>query len=161
MSLVIRARLPLLALLVVLGGIALPAPALASTSTEAQRVIRIAENQIGDRYQFASTGPNSFDCSGFVYFVYKRADLLNRIGGRRRTVAGFHKWFANHGKVTRSLSSARPGDLLVWGRNKHIGIYVGNGYAISALVNPYGVRRHRVNGIHLKLTAVLHVRLTR
>jgi hypothetical protein len=48
----------------------------------------------------------------------------------------------------------------------HIGIF--DGYnrwgqpmAISALINPYGVTRHRVNGIDVPLKAYLHVSLTR
>ena len=72
----------------VLGTFAIPAPVAASTQlTEAQHVIRIAANQIGSRYQFAGTGPNAFDCSGFVYYVFKRADLLQP--NRRPPAHGF------------------------------------------------------------------------
>ena len=96
-----------------------------------------------------------------MFFVYKQAGLLDRIGGKRRTVAGFHNWFKNNATVSKSIDTAQPGDLLVWGDNHHTGIYVGGGYAISALVNPWGVTKHKINWIHMKLTAVLHVQLTR
>src|SRR4051795_2995785 len=111
--------------LLIVSAISLPSPVAASAApqTELQKVVSIAQNQIGDRYSFASTGPTSFDCSGFVYFVYKQAGLLDRIGGARRTVAGFHTWFASHSTVSRSLATAQPGDVLVWGRNHHAGIY--------------------------------------
>ncbi len=157
-----RRLLPFVALLIV-AAIGLPAPVAASSApqTEADQIISVASAQLGDRYSFAATGPNTFDCSGFVYFVYKQAGLLDRIGGKRRTVAGYHKWFTNHGTVSHSLADAQPGDVLVWGKNKHTGIYVGGGYAISALINPWGVTRHKVNWINLKLTSVLHVKLTR
>jgi cell wall-associated NlpC family hydrolase len=139
----------------------MPSPATASTQTEAQHIISVAKSRLGDRYASGATGPGSFDCSGYVYWVYKQAGLLDRIGGARRTVAGYHNWFLNHGTVYRSLAYARPGDLLVWGDNHHTGIYLGNGYAISALINPWGVTIHHVGGISLRLTAVLHVRISR
>jgi cell wall-associated NlpC family hydrolase len=143
--------------------IGLPSPAAAATppKTEAQRILSMAAQELGDRYSFASTGPTTFDCSGFVFFVYKQAGLLDRIGGQRRTVAGYHKWFNKNGTVSHSIKDAQPGDLLIWGNNHHTGIYVGDGYAISALINPWGVTKHTIGWIHLKLTSVLHVNLTR
>jgi cell wall-associated NlpC family hydrolase len=156
-------RALLLAGLLIVAAIGLPSPVAASTTTktEAQRIIAIAAAQLGDRYSFAATGPTRFDCSGFVYFVFKQAGLLDRIGGQRRTVAGYHNWFNSHGTVTHSIKDAQPGDLLIWGDNHHTGIYIGNGYAISALVNPWGVTKHTIGWINLKLTSVLHVKLTR
>jgi len=156
-------RLALVASLLMISAIGLPSPVAAGAApqTEASQILSIAAAQLGDKYSFASTGPTTFDCSGFVYFVYKQAGLLDRIGGKRRTVAGFHNWFSTNGTVSRSIADAQPGDLLVWGSNHHTGIYVGDGYAISALVNPWGVTRHKIGWINLKLTAVLHVNLTR
>jgi len=156
-------RLALVASLLMIAAIGLPSPVAAGAApqTEASQILSIAAAQLGDKYSFASTGPTTFDCSGFVYFVYKQAGLLDRIGGKRRTVAGFHNWFSTNGTVSRSIADAQPGDLLVWGSNHHTGIYVGDGYAISALVNPWGVTRHKIGWINLKLTAVLHVNLTR
>ena len=156
-------RLALVASLLMIAAIGLPSPVAAGAApqTEASQILSIAAAQLGDKYSFASTGPTTFDCSGFVYFVYKQAGLLDRIGGKRRTVAGYHTWFSNNGTVSKSIADAQPGDLLVWGTNHHTGIYVGDGYAISALINPWGVTRHKIGWINLKLTAVLHVNLTR
>ena len=156
-------RLALVASLLMIVAIGLPSPVAASAApqTEADQILSIAAAQLGDKYSFDSTGPTTFDCSGFVYFVYKQAGLLDRIGGKRRTVAGYHTWFNTNGTVSRSIADALPGDVLVWGNNHHTGIYVGDGYAISALINPWGVTRHKIGWINLKLTAVLHVNLTR
>jgi cell wall-associated NlpC family hydrolase len=149
--------------LVLLAATALPGPVAAASEprTETQRVLAIARNQLGDRYSWAATGPSSFDCSGLAYYVFREAALLDRIGGKRRTVAGYHSWFRNRDAVSRGISTARPGDVLVWGSDKHTGIYVGDNYAISALVNPYGVTLHRVDRISLRLTAVLRVKMER
>jgi uncharacterized protein YgiM (DUF1202 family) len=47
---------------------------------------------------------------------------------------------------------------VIWRKGKHIGIYVGNGYAISALNKKLDVRKHKVNWLG-GFTAYLHVRL--
>ena len=130
--------------------------------TELQRVLDIARGEIGAKYSFASAGPNTFDCSGFVTWVYKEAGLLDRIGGKRRTVQGYFDWFKSRNKDLVNKSDPLPGDLVVWGKNQHIGIYAGDGMAISALLNPYGVKAHRVSGyVPIKLTAYLHVDIER
>src|SRR3954453_13029337 len=156
-------RMALLVAVLIVSAISLPSPVSAATApqTEAQKLLSVARNQLGDRFWGAATGLSSFDCSGLVYFVFKQAGLLDRIGGARRTVAGYHNWFNNHGTVSHSLSTARPGDLLIWGTNHHTGISIGNGYAISALINPWGVTKHRIGWINMRLTAVLHVKLQR
>ncbi len=143
-------------------GTALPVAADNSTPppTEADLIVQIAEAQVGSPWVFAATGPNAFDCSGFVTYIYKQAGLLDRIGGQRRTVAGFHKWFRKHGQADHR--APQVGDLIVWGRDVHIGIYVGNNEAVSALINPYGVTLHKLSYIRsLRLTAYLHVDLQR
>ena len=136
------------------------APASAGNKTEAERIVAIARAQVGARYGFAATGPNRFDCSGFVTYVYRQAGLLDRIGSKRRTVASYYDWFARRGQASRT--DRKTGDLIVWGRNKHIGIYIGGGMAVSALINPYGVKVHPVTGyLGMKVKAYLHVRLDR
>jgi peptidoglycan DL-endopeptidase CwlO len=141
--------------------VTMPAPAAAATPlTEAQRVINIAKKQLGDRWAFNATGPNSFDCSGLVTFAFREAGLIERIGGGRRSAAGFYNWFNDQGKADKTVG--KPGDLIVWGANKHIGIYLGGGMAISTLVNPHGVSIHPVTGyLGMPVKAYLHVRLTR
>lgn len=52
---------------------------------------------------------------------------MARIGDSRKTVAGYFNWFRARGLTSRS--NPRPGDLIVWGDTKHIGIYVGDGKA--------------------------------
>jgi cell wall-associated NlpC family hydrolase len=132
----------------------------AETKTEAERVVSIARSQLGDNYAFAAIGPNRFDCSGLVWFVFREAGLRERIGDQRRTVAGYYKYFNKRGKADRS--NPRVGDLVVWGRNKHIGIYIGDGMAISTLINPHGVKIHPVKGyLGMRFKAYLHVDLER
>jgi cell wall-associated NlpC family hydrolase len=53
-----------------------------------QNIIQYASTLIGKPYRNAAKGPDAFDCSGLVYYVYKRFDIglpvstdgLSRIG---------------------------------------------------------------------------------
>lgn len=132
----------------------------AETRTEAQRVAAIAKLQLGDRYVWGAEGPSAFDCSGLVYYVFREARLLERIGDSRKTAAGYFNWFRSRGLASRS--NPRPGDLVVYGDNQHMGIYVGDSKVISALNPRLDVRRHALTGyINMRIKAFLHVRLER
>jgi cell wall-associated NlpC family hydrolase len=152
-------RLILLLLAIVFAGTLLAiAPAAAQAApSEATRVVNEAERHLGKPWVYAATGPRSFDCSGLVFRVFKDTGLIDRIGNTRKTVRGYYNWFKQRGLVSRS--NPRVGDLVVWGDNKHIGIYVGNGMAISTLTS--GVTRHGIHRLTNKFKAFLHVRLTR
>jgi cell wall-associated NlpC family hydrolase len=124
------------------------------TNPDAARVIAIAEAQAGDPWVAGSTGPRAFDCSGLVFYAFKEAGLLKRIGGSRRTASGYLHWFKAHGRASRV--HPKPGDLVIWGGGEHVGIYVGNGKAVSALTS--GVRVHKVKNTHPAFTTYLHVK---
>lgn len=132
----------------------------AAAASEADAVRRIARAQLGDAFRMGAEGPYRFDCSGLVYFAFSRAGLVDRIGNRRLTARGYLDWFRARGAVT--TSNPHPGDLVMYERAEHMGIYLGDGKAISALVNPYGVSVHPVKGyINKRFKAYLHVRLNR
>jgi len=149
-------------LALVLIAIETPPPTQAGSLTEAQKIVRIAKSYIGARFRIGATGYKYFDCSGFVYRVYKQAGLLRRIGGSQMRAAGYYHYFKRRGLLAGN--NPRVGDLVWWKKHgiiKHIGIYIGHGYAVSALINPWGVRKHTVRGIHMRLAAYGHVRLER
>lgn len=143
------------ATLVAVDGMGTPVPPVEAKS-ELSGIMNTLTNQLGKRYKWAATGMRRYDCSGLVYRVFERNGLLKRIGGRR-TAKGYYNWFRDRGLVTRS--NPRKGDLVVWGKGKHIGIYIGNGRAISALTS--GVSRHGITGLNVSFTAYLRVRLSR
>ncbi|MEP7158160.1 MAG: NlpC/P60 family protein [Chloroflexota bacterium] len=147
----------------------------AAKGTQAARVLKAARSHIGARFRMGAEGQKIgrrtyFDCSGFVYKIYKEAGLVSRIGGRRMLGTAYWNWFKRRGLANRK--NPKPGDIIMWGKKgkaTHMGIYVGDNRAISALVNPWGVRLHRVNGLaagahnrsSLRVLAYLHVRLER
>lgn len=84
-------------------------------------VIRYALAQQGDRYVFATAGPNTFDCSGLVLASFKQVGLklphftgaLVKLGTR----------------VSRD--SMKRGDI-VFPQSGHVGIYLGGGQMVHA-----------------------------
>ena len=103
------------------------------------KVIEIAKDQIGDRYVPGQDGPNSFDCSGLVRYVFKEAT------GKELP----HQSRAQYGKVKRiSIEDAQPGDLVFFFRGgaHHVGIYIGKGKMIDAPGRGHRVRVSPISG---------------
>ncbi len=88
-----------------------------------------AQKQLGHRYVWGATGPNTFDCSGFTSYLYKSQG----ISLPRRAVEQFHKGIA----IARA--ELQKGDLIFFdtSRNKskgvnHVGMYIGDNKFIHA-----------------------------
>jgi cell wall-associated NlpC family hydrolase len=133
--------------------------AAAEPQTELEAVLKTAKAQLGDPWKHYATGPNAFDCSGLVFYSFKENGLKDRIGGYR-SARGYYNWFKERGRA--DMNAPRVGDLIVWGRFQHVGIYLGDGMAISTLTTKSGVSIHPVKGyLGMKVRAYLHVKLER
>lgn len=116
-------------------------------SSNASAVIALARSEAGKRYVWGATGPNSFDCSGLVQYVYKKAAGISL---PRTTYSQ-----VNAGKAV-SLKNLQPGDLLFWGSTRapyHVGIYLGNGQYIHAATPSQGVIIQTVSSYFMPSTA--------
>jgi cell wall-associated NlpC family hydrolase len=135
----------------------------ASPDSEAGQLLELARRQVGKPYKYAAIGPDAFDCSGLVWFLFKTTGLADRMGGKRRGAAGYLKWFKENlpNQVSHNLADARPGDILIWGGGRHAGIYISGNWAVSALNRRYDVRIHRADPMGLPFTAVLRVNMSR
>lgn len=149
-----RAFIPAVLAGAVLFSLAPSTPAAASgPTTEAQQIVRIARAQVGDPWRYGAAGPRAFDCSGLVIYAYRAAGDSRAIrSGTLRSARSIYLWFKARGLASRS--NPKLGDLVVWGGGTHIGIYVGNGRAVSTLRN--GVRVHGVFAVTARFTAYLH-----
>ena len=127
-----------------------------SHRSQRARIVQIAESHIGAVYKFGAEGMQAFDCSGLVFRVFKEAGLVSKISGIRRGAKGYYHWFRKRGLASRS--NPKPGDLVIWHRGKHIGIYVGDGQVVSALNKKYGVRKTGISFVS-GFTTYLHVRI--
>ena len=124
-----------------------------TTTTEAQQIINIAKAQLGDPWRYGAVGPSSFDCSGLVRYAFRRAgDAVAIHTGYLSSARALYVWFKTHGRASRT--NPKIGDLVIWGYGTHVGIYVGNGKAISTLTN--GVHIHGVFAVTARFTAYLH-----
>jgi cell wall-associated NlpC family hydrolase len=133
------------------------APQVVAAADPAETVIAAARQYLGHRFQLGAEGPKEFDCSGLVYRAFSDAGELPRIGGMRLRAAGYMQYFVSRGRFTKDESQAVRGDLVIYDMGTHIGIYLGDGKVISALINPWGVSVHSLHGVHLPVSYFLHV----
>ena len=150
---------PLLAVclaLLMLVGIEAAAPVAANSGgSQADRVVAAASRHLGARYVWGSTGPRGFDCSGLVYRSFAEAHLAKLIGGFN-TAHGYYQTFQRRHKESRS--HGRRGDIVVYNHGGHVGIYLGHGKVISALLS--GVKIHPIQGINIRFTTFIHLGLS-
>ena len=101
-----------------------------SVSSSASSVIAYAKTLLGKPYVWGAQGPNSFDCSGFTYYVFKnKAGIV-----LPRTSSAQSKY-----GTSVSWSNLKAGDLMFFDTNganngqvSHVGLYIGNGQMIHA-----------------------------
>jgi peptidoglycan DL-endopeptidase CwlO len=86
-------------------------------------VVKSSAHPSGYPYHYGSSGPNSFDCSGFTMAAWASAG-----------VSLYHKASVQATEVSH-VSSPQAGDLVFFnfgGGISHVGIYIGNGWMIHA-----------------------------
>lgn len=100
------------------------------------RAADIAVDMAGKPYWYGGAGPQGFDCSGLVYYSYRRAGLAlpRNTEGQREAVR----------RVARH--ELKKGDLVFFNqegkRFSHVGLYLGNGNFVHA---PSSGKRVRVD----------------
>ena len=91
-------------------------------------IVKTAKKYLGKPYKYGATGPNSFDCSGFVYAVFREVGVpIPRTSLAQSKIKG----------KKLSKSELKKGDLLSFdtslkGHINHSGIYIGNHKFIHA-----------------------------
>ena len=98
--------------------------AVVNDSSGVSKLLSVARSKIGSPYVWGAKGPNSFDCSGFVYWC------LNNSGVSQSylTSSGWRSP-GRYQKIT-SFSDLRAGDIVVV--SGHVGICSGSGTVIDA-----------------------------
>ena len=100
------------------------------TSSTAAKIIATAKQYMGCTYVYGTSGPNTFDCSGFTCFVFKKYgySLL-----RSAQQQGYDD---NYERLTRS--ELKMGDIVCFNTisdndlSDHVGIYISDGNFIHA-----------------------------
>ena len=91
-----------------------------------QAIMEEAKKYVGVPYRFGGMTPSGFDCSGFIHYVFnKKGILLPRAADEQ---------FGRGERV--SVNRLEPGDLVFFSTYEsgvsHSGLYLGDGYFISA-----------------------------
>jgi cell wall-associated NlpC family hydrolase len=95
-----------------------PAP-----SSRAAVAVAYARAQLGKPYVFATSGPNTFDCSGLTMAAWRAAGVsMAHYSGSQATAFPHVGW-----------NDLQPGDIVVFYSDwHHVGLYVGGGTMIHA-----------------------------
>ncbi len=131
-----------------------PPPAAAASTTLADRVIADAMTHLNAPYVWGADGPYAFDCSGLVFRVFADNGLAAMLDYSHSAYTDY-EIFLRRGLASRT--GGQPGDLVIYGGGAHVGIYLGGGRVISALVE--GVKVTGVYALTTPFTAFLHTGL--
>ena len=100
------------------------------TSNKSEKVVSLAKSLLGKPYVWGAEGPNSFDCSGYVQYVFKQSVGIS--------VPRVSKEQSKYGQFV-NRSDLQVGDIVCFdtedsnnGNVSHSGIYIGNGEFIHA-----------------------------
>jgi peptidoglycan DL-endopeptidase CwlO len=86
--------------------------------------LRAAMTRMNKPYEWAATGPNSFDCSGLVQWAYKQIGVSLPRSTYQQVSVG----------APVSKANLQPGDLVFsYSDNSHVGIYAGGGKVLNAV----------------------------
>ncbi|MBO4384751.1 MAG: peptidoglycan-binding protein [Clostridia bacterium] len=104
-----------------------------SGMTPAQKIevlITVAKSKLGCKYVRGAKGPNTFDCSGFVYWCLKQA------GAKSVSYMTSYQWrTTTRYRRISSMSSIKRGDVIVYKMSAtagHVAIALGDGMMIDA-----------------------------
>jgi len=109
-------------------------PALSGDTGIGQRAVDIAMKYLGSRYVRGTSGPNTFDCSGFTSFCYRQLGIDISRSSRAQAYEGQ--------QVSRD--QIQVGDVVVFKNTyrsgpSHVGLYIGDGKFIHASNSRRGV----------------------
>ncbi|WP_250674588.1 C40 family peptidase [Paraclostridium ghonii] len=115
-----------------------------SSSGNMDKAVSLIESKIGNKYVWGATGPNSFDCSGLVQYVYKNAL------GKDIPRTSYEQ--SKFGKAV-DKKDLQVGDLVFFdtmgkGRVSHVGMYVGNNEFVHAANEKAGIKKSKLTGYY-------------
>lgn len=101
----------------------------------ADSIIAYGLQEIGKPYHYGDEGPNAFDCSGLMQWIFGKAGIkLPRTAAQQQQFA-------------TPITDPKPGDLVFYGAPAHhVALYLGNGRMLAAPHTGANVRVQDVYG---------------
>ncbi|EGT4624336.1 TPA: NlpC/P60 family protein [Clostridioides difficile] len=124
-----------------------------NNNSKADKLINVAKSKLGCNYVYGAEGPNTFDCSGFTQYCYKKIGI-----NIPRTASAQSK--AGKAVDLKDRSKWKAGDLLCrigGGSSNHVVMYIGNNQIIHSPQTGDVVKIESVNS-YRKGKAYTHVR---
>ena len=122
--------------------------------TEVANILsNILIQQLGKPYVYGNAGPDSFDCSGLIKYVYSKVDI-----NLPRVVADQSKF----GEPIKK-EDLKFGDIIFFSADgyklTHVGIFVGNGYFVHAPKSGDVVKISTISSGYYAKTYMLSIRV--
>lgn len=114
------------------GGVQVSFPNAPAPNGRAATAVAFAKAQVGKGYRYATSGPDTFDCSGLTAAAWAAAGVgLAHYSGAQY-----------QGTIRIGPGDLQPGDLVFYGPggSNHVEIYIGGGMVVSASNPATGVK---------------------
>ncbi len=122
-----------------------------ATATQAEKAVAYVYDQLGCPYVYGGTGPceDGFDCSGLVMMAWAAAGLsIERTSWEQMAEFPAVPITTSSGAFTDKY--LKPGDILGFLSNGHVGLYVGGGYLIDAPQTGQDVQKVALSGWYVQ-----------
>jgi cell wall-associated NlpC family hydrolase len=125
---------------ILLVGLVLPVKGMTeSTLVSRDSLVSFAKSHIGTPYVYGGSTERGFDCSGFVYYVFKKFGI---------TVSRTSRGFSDYPKKTE-ITGAKTGDVIAFtGTNSairkigHVGIVIQNNDGVIDFIHSSSSKKH-------------------
>lgn len=118
------------------------------TTSIGEQAVALAKQQLGKPYVYGAAGPNSFDCSGLFYYIFRELGI--------NIARGSSSQYYNSGRFV-SVDEMQPGDLVYIFDSKydysggtlpttHVLMYIGNNTVLHASTTSNTVRTDTLFG---------------
>lgn len=149
-----KKRIISLLLMIVMIVSIVPFGTISASAVSGSEIVAYARQFIGRKYVWGTAGPNTFDCSGLVKFVFANFGIsLPHSTGMLWENPSAYGTVVGTGRTNNAVA----GDLILW--SGHVAIYTENGHCVEALNPKYGVTEavsvnSHTNGMNYKVLRV-------
>jgi cell wall-associated NlpC family hydrolase len=103
------------------------------------KIMSVAKSKLGCAYVSGAEGPNRFDCSGYVYYCYKKANVSTKKVSRT-SAQGLYNQLKKY-NIGTSLKKASKGDIVLCGSSKGSISHAAMAYSNTKIINAANPRK--------------------